>query len=330
MLPAFVDPDAVLVIPSMATRRLSDPLKETALKVLSRRRLEIAAAAASADRARLGMLSVAAHTGYALDLRDTVKVLRIHQALQGKPLRIRSILSPFNSRDSDNTPSGLRNLAEKWLPSIRRRKLANMLELATGDDGGELGLEQIRRLAMVAASLEYSIRIRVKGLPDPRLPHSAVEAGAVAIIAPSEYQFPGPLADIGCLHVIPGPEAFREDRGQRLSVRRAINAGTPIALGSGYTLDGNASFNPQFLLHLACERFGLTCEEAIAATTYNAACALRISHVTGSIEPGKSADLAVMDVPDYRELTRRAGHNDVELVIRAGQPVYRRAPLTLD
>jgi hypothetical protein len=37
-----------------------------------------------------------------------------------------------------------------------------------------------------------------------------------------------------------------------------------------------------------------------------------------------------MDVPDYRDLTRRVGRNDVESVIRAGQPVYRRAPLTLD
>ena len=29
--------------------------------------------------------------------------------------------------------------------------------------------------------------------------------------------------------------------------------------------------------------------------------------LSGSLEPGKSADLLVMDVPDYRELPRRAG-----------------------
>jgi imidazolonepropionase len=326
VLPAFVDPDAALVTPPLSSRHLSDPPKETALKVLSMRRLAITAAAASADWARLGTLTVGAHTGYAPDLRDTVKVLRIHHALQGKPLRIRSVLAPFGPRGSDNSPDKLRSLGEKWLPAIRRRKLAAMIELAAG----ELTIEQIRPLAMAAASLGYSMRIRAEGPLDPRVLQLAVEAGTVSIIAPADFECPRPLADMGCLHVIPVPEALREDRNQRASVRQAVSAGTPVALGSGYSPNGNAAFNPQFLLHLAADRFGLTCEEAIAAATYNAACALRMSHVTGSLEPGKSADLVVMDVPDYRELTRRVGHNDVELVVRAGQPVYRRASLTLD
>jgi len=46
-----------------------------------------------------------------------------------------------------------------------------------------------------------------------------------------------------------------------------------------------------------------------------------MSHVAGSLEPGKYADLVVMDVPDYRELARRVGDSDAALVMRAGQPV---------
>jgi imidazolonepropionase len=52
--------------------------------------------------------------------------------------------------------------------------------------------------------------------------------------------------------------------------------------------------------------------------------------VAGSLEPGKTADLVVLEVPDYRELPRRAGHHDVSLVMRAGQPVFRSAPLMMD
>jgi imidazolonepropionase len=55
-----------------------------------------------------------------------------------------------------------------------------------------------------------------------------------------------------------------------------------------------------------------------------------MSHVNGSLEPGKQADLILMDVPDYRELPRRAGHHDVHLVMRAGRVVYRTAALNLD
>ena len=74
----------------------------------------------------------------------------------------------------------------------------------------------------------------------------------------------------------------------------------------------------------------MTVEEAIVAATYNAACSLRLSHVTGSLAPGKSADICVMDVDDYRELPRRAGHHDLSVVMRAGKIVYRRPNLTLD
>jgi hypothetical protein len=35
----------------------------------------------------------------------------------------------------------------------------------------------------------------------------------------------------------------------------------------------------------------------------------------------------MMDVPDYRELSRRAGHNDVQMTMRAGQIIYRRGTL---
>jgi hypothetical protein len=37
-----------------------------------------------------------------------------------------------------------------------------------------------------------------------------------------------------------------------------------------------------------------------------------------------------MDVPDYHELPRRAGHHDASLVMRKGQVVFRSTPLILD
>jgi imidazolonepropionase len=74
----------------------------------------------------------------------------------------------------------------------------------------------------------------------------------------------------------------------------------------------------------------MTPGEAIVAATYNAACSLRLSHVTGSLEPGKAADLLIMDVPDYRELFHRVAHNDVLLAMKSGNTIYRRGVLTLD
>ena len=117
VMPAFVDPDAVLVAPPSQISRTSGEARVPPLKVLSKRRLEAVAVAAAAAWARCGTLVVGAHSGYAIDLRETSKVLRIHQGLQGRPLRIRSIFSPRNS-------PGAEVLIDKWLPTIRKRNLA--------------------------------------------------------------------------------------------------------------------------------------------------------------------------------------------------------------
>lgn len=88
VLPAFVDADSVLACPLLSSRRSLDPPSETPLRLVSRRRLNTAVDSAATEMVRSGFLTVAAHTGYAADLRDTLKVLRAQQGTLGKLLRI--------------------------------------------------------------------------------------------------------------------------------------------------------------------------------------------------------------------------------------------------
>jgi imidazolonepropionase len=330
VMPSFVDPDAVLVYPqpSGMNSRI-ERTDETRIGLLSKERLGIAATAAATEWVRAGALTVGAHTSHAADLRDTVRILRLHQSLQAKPLRIRSIFSPVSTGDEKAGNTLFANLTEKWLSSIRQRKLATIVEFST--DSG-LDAEQIRTAAVAAAELGYATRIRTGTLRNSAELELAVAAAAVSLIAPPTE--PGEalrlLATMGCVHVLPLTWSLREGRWGEGVVRREIEHGIPVALASGFRTGGPTVINPQHILHLAVERFGMSIEEAIVAATYNAACALRMSHVTGSLEPGKSADLLVMDVPDYRDLHARVGSNDVQLAMRAGNVVYRRAGLTLD
>jgi len=324
VMPAFVDPDGVLVSPPTQISKTGGETKEIPLRALSKKRLEDAAWAAAAAWARCGSLSVGAHSGYAEDLRSTVKILRIHQALQSKPLRIRSIFSPRQAVDA-------KLLMEKWLPAIRKRKLAPVLELTVGEEAS-LSLAELRAVATAAAGLGYSLRIRAVNPLEPEVHELAVESGAVAIVSPpcAAIDFVSRLAGGGCVQVLPAMAMALDGADYRSRIRECLGEGAAIALASGYQASGSSSCNPQYLLHLAIGRFGMTAEEAIVASTWNAACSLRMSHVTGSLEPGKSADLILMDVPDYRDLGRRPGHSDVLVAVRSGQVVYRRAGLILD
>jgi len=279
---------------------------------MSRHRLEISAAALAADLARYGVLTIGAHTLAAPDLQNTTKALRLHHALQGRPLRIRSVFSPSAERVSD-----------VWMSAIIRKKLASILEIPVGSEE----VKAASLTATAAANAGYNIRFRVSGTPASNVLELACSAGAVALLgqAPPLSDLTRALSDAGCVEVLLTTQILA---GLSRPVRSAIDDGTPIALASGYQRDCTASMNPQFVLYLACQALQMTIEEAIVATTYNAACSLRLSHVTGSLAPGKSADLCMMDVDHYGDLARRAGHHDVCLVMRAGNVIYRRPNLT--
>jgi len=68
----------------------------------------------------------------------------------------------------------------------------------------------------------------------------------------------------------------------------------------------------------------MTPGEAIAAATINGAYALRRHKQIGSLEVGKSADLAVFEVADYREIPYYFGVNHCWMTLKRGKIVYSR------
>jgi imidazolonepropionase len=316
VMPAFVDSDMALVVAA--------PDTDQGLRVTSRQRVQARAAVVASEWARYGCLSVGARTPWATDIKNIGKVLRTHQALQSKPLRIRSIFSPAKG--------DLDALTSKWLPAVRLKKLASILELTVEEPPASFDDLQLRTAAIAAAALGFAIRLRSAAPLRPAHLELALAAGAIAIVAPHDNAraFIGPLASVGCVRVIPASEGFDDSANAAREMRTALDEGAAIALSSSYRTRATSSCNMQFLLHLAVCQLGMAVEEAITALTWNGACSLRLSHVTGSLEPGKAADLLLLDVPDYRELPRRAGHHDVSLAMRAGQVVFRNSPLTQD
>lgn len=112
--------------------------------------------------------------------------------------------------------------------------------------------------------------------------------------------------------------------GMRHGMRRAIDAGAAVALSSGHHAQLAPGFSMQIAVSLAVIQGGLTAEEAISAATMNAAHAAEFAASMGSIEVGKRADMLVLTVPHYREISRQFGINHVGMVVRDGTPIYNR------
>ena len=74
----------------------------------------------------------------------------------------------------------------------------------------------------------------------------------------------------------------------------------------------------------ACLESGLTAEETLTGMTLNAAASLGLADRVGSLEPGKAADVVVLDAPDDRHLVYQWGVNSVKTVVRDGRVVVQK------
>jgi len=63
----------------------------------------------------------------------------------------------------------------------------------------------------------------------------------------------------------------------------------------------------------------MSIEETITALTLNGAAACGLADVTGSIEPGKSGDVVILNFDTYKSLPYYVGMNCVKTVVSQGR-----------
>jgi len=128
------------------------------------------------------------------------------------------------------------------------------------------------------------------------------------------------LADSGIIAcLLPGVSYFLNI--PYAPARKLIEKNIPVALATDFNPGSCMTQNIQLIMSLAVQSQKMSVEETINAVTINAAAALGISGETGSIEPGKQADLVIFDFPDYRHLLYNFGDNNVCNVVKNGEVI---------
>src|SRR2546428_331920 len=123
--------------------------------------------------------------------------------------------------------------------------------------------------------------------------------------------------------LVPGAN-FHLGLGTYPPARRLIEAGAAVALATDFNPGTSPTVNMQFILSLACSAMRMTPAEALSAATINAAYSLRRADRLGSLQPGKQADLAVMDVDDYRKIPYYFAWNHCVMTVKRGRIIYAR------
>jgi len=217
--------------------------------------------------------------------------------------------------------------ADSWMDEVEAM-IPQAAEYATALDifveSIAFGLEHLDRMGTLASSHNLHLRAHVEQFSTMRsvgiaLGHNARSLDHLSAIHPDDIQPLGASETAAVL--LPGAEFMGNEA--TAPARALIDAGAIVVLAT----DGNPGTSPIFslpmIVGLGVRRYGLSTKEALAAVTLNAAHVLDLARTTGSIEPGKRADLVLLDAPS-EHLAYRLGRNPVAASFVAGEPVYVR------
>jgi imidazolonepropionase len=279
--------------------------------------------------AACGTTTVEVKTGYGLNVANEIKLLKVIRQLttRSKIELVPTLLA------AHTLPAGIEKRREAYLDQIIRRLvpfaaregLAEFIDCFCDRDA--FTVPECRRVLAAGAAQGLAPRIHAEQLARTGAARLAVELGA----ASADHLDHLTAADIRPLArsqtittLLPGSN-FHLGLSRYAPARRLIDAGAAVALGTDFNPGTSPTLNMQFILSLACGQMHLRPAEAITAATLNAAWSLGRADRLGSLEPGKQADLIVMDVDDYRKIPYYFAWNHCALTVKGGQIVYSRS-----
>ena len=262
-----------------------------------------------------GTTTLEAKSGYGLDLDSELKCLRAirraagHTALELVPTFLGAhAVAPELAHD----PHGyVRRVCEEMMPVVAKEKLARFADVFC--DRGYFSEPQAE--TVLRAALDHGLKGKIHAEQLCRSGGAAVAARVGAVSA--DHLDHADASDLEALRkagvvatLVPAANYFL-GLGRYPSGRRFIDAGLAVALATDFNPGTAPCWSMQFVLSLACTQLKMTPEEALCAATVNGAHALGLGATHGTLEPGKQADLIVLDARDYREACYYFGANQV-------------------
>jgi imidazolonepropionase len=282
-----------------------------------------------------GTTTVEAKTGYGLDTAAEIRMLETLLALDAEgPLEIAPTFLGAHAiaPEFKGDPQGYTDLiCREMLPAVKAWWHAQpstvhrpLPFVDVFCETGAFDLAQSRQILETAKALGFPLKLHADEFDNLGGARLAVELGAASadhLVRTSEADIHA-LGNSDTVAVSLPCTPFGLAESDYTPCLSLVKAGAILALATDCNPGTAWNESMQFVIALACRAMKLTPAQAIAAATINAAHAVRCADRIGSLEPGKQADLLVLDVPDYRQLGYRFGTNLVHTVVKRGV-VYR-------
>jgi imidazolonepropionase len=265
--------------------------------------------------ASYGSTTIEVKSGYGLSLGDEMKSLRVIARLSEElPVRLvptwlgaHEIPQEYRQAPGDRRDY-IRVLIDEMLPAVTRRGLAWFADVFC--EPGVYTVEETRSILTASKDAGLGIKLHADELEPHGGAELAAEIGATSadhLAAISERGIKALASSVTVATLLPGTMLFL-GRQQQAPARAMLDGGVAVALATDFNPGTSPTFNFPLILTLAVSQLRMSATEALVAATVNGAAALGLAAETGQIAPGFSADLAIWNADDYREIPYWYGH----------------------
>ncbi|HSJ62604.1 MAG TPA: imidazolonepropionase [Gemmatimonadaceae bacterium] len=278
-----------------------------------------------------GTTTVEVKSGYGLTIEDELKLLRViarlHDALPMRvvPTWLGAHEIPHEARATATTRRAhVRMLIEEMLPLVARERLARFADVFC--EPGVFTVDETREILVAARAAGLEPKLHADELEPSRGAELAAEIGATSadhLAAVSEAGIRALAASSTVATLLPGTMLFL-GRDRQAPARALIEGGAAVALATDFNPGTSPTVNFPLMLTLAVSQLRMSVAEAVTAATVNGAAALGLASRVGQIAPGMSADLALFDAEDVRELPYWYGDHRCVASWARGKTCYPR------
>jgi imidazolonepropionase len=271
----------------------------------------------------LGVTTVECKSGYGLNEETELKLLRVYRRLaREQPVRLvptflGAHVVPAEFRN--NREGYVDLLAERLIPRIAADKLASFCDVFVEESA--FSLEEARRILQAGQHAGLGLKLHADQLTNGAGAELAAEFGAVSadhLECISEVGIAA-LRAAGVVAVsLPLAAVYLQQ--QPMPARRLIDSGVAVAVATDFNPGTAPSYHLPLALTLACTLQRMTPAEALKGATIYAARAVGLEAEIGSLEPGKAADLAVIDASDVDHWLYHFRPNACVMTIAGGIP----------
>ncbi len=270
---------------------------------------------------RHGTTTVEIKSGYGLSEKDEVKMLDVINMV--KEDHLINIVSTFLGAHAippeykEHREEYVDLVCKKMIPYVAKKNLTGFCDVFC--ENGFFTLEESRRILQTGIEHRLAPKIHADELSPLGGSELAIEVNAISadhlehISDKAIEMFAKSDVIAGML---PGVSFYLGH--DYAPARKLIDAGAIVALATDFNPGSCVSYSVPLMMTMACTQMKMTPEETLTAATINAAAALNMSRIVGSIEEGKQADIVFLQMPNYMYLPYHFGENHVAAVMKSG------------